>query len=273
MSGSAEPHRARGGRKTLYQMYVADARSVNRQGKVAVTQDDLVTSHLFYVIQVAKEYRNLGIPFEDLMSEGNLGLMEAAKRFDRTRGVKFISYATWWIRKRMWDLVARQVSLVRIPKYRLEQLRHVRHIERDLRSSLGRNPTIDEIAHGASLPSADVEALFTQSQREISLDTIVNADSGMRLEEVVAEKATMPPDGGLFRERAAASLLRFLDHLPSRQREILSMHYGLGGTKVQTLAEIGRVLGVSRERVRQLERQGLSRMRRLMDMQDHAAAV
>jgi RNA polymerase sigma factor (sigma-70 family) len=271
MSGSAEPHRVRGGRKTLYQMYVADARSVNRKGQVPVTQHDLVNSHLFYVIQVAKEYRNLGIPFEDLMSEGNLGLMEAAKRFDRTRGVKFISYATWWIRKRMWDLVAHQVSLVRIPKYRLEQLRRVRQVERDLRSSLGRNPMIDEIAHAASLSSADVEALFTQSQREISLDTVVNADSGMRLEEVVAEKTTAPPDGGLLRERTAASLQRLLEHLPHRQKEILSMHYGLGGERVKTLAEIGRILGVSRERVRQLERQGLSRMRRLMDP-NHAAA-
>src|SRR4029453_3376721 len=114
------------------------------------------------------------IPFEDLMSEGNLGLMEAAKRFDRTRGVKFISYATWWIRKRMWDLVARQVSLVRIPKYRLEQLRRLRQVERDLRFTLGRSPTTDEIARSAALSPAEVEALFTQSQREISLDTIVN---------------------------------------------------------------------------------------------------
>ena len=273
MSGSAEPHRARGGRKTIYQLYVADARIANRQGQPSITQNDLVTSHLFYVIQVAKEYRNLGIPFEDLMSEGNVGLMEAAKRFDRTRGVKFISYATWWIRKRMWDLVARQVSLVRIPKYRLEQLRRLRQIERDLRSSLGRTPTIDEIAQSASLPTTDVEALFTQAQREISLDTIVNVDSGMRLEELVAEKATAPPDGGLVRERTAASLLRFLDHLPQRQREILSMHYGIRGERVRTLAEIGRILGVSRERVRQLERQGLSRMRRLMDMQGRAAAM
>jgi RNA polymerase sigma factor (sigma-70 family) len=273
MKGSAEPHRARGGRKTLYQLYVADARSVNRRRETAVTTHDLVTSHLFYVIQVAKEYRNLGIPFEDLMSEGNVGLMEAARRFDRTRGVKFISYATWWIRKRMWDLVARQVSLVRIPKYRLEQLRRLRQVERDLRFTLGRNPTTDEIARSAALSPAEVEALFTQSQREISLDTIVNIDSGLRLEELVAEKAAAPPDGGLVRERTAASLLRFLDHLPRRQKEILSMHYGLRGEKVRTLAEIGRILGVSRERVRQLERQGLTRMRRLMDMQGRAAVV
>lgn len=271
MSGSEEPHRVRGGRKTLYQMYLADARSVNRRGQTPVTTHDLVTSHLFYVIQVAKEYRNLGIAFEDLMSEGNLGLMEAAKRFDRTRGVKFISYATWWIRKRMWDLVAHQVSLIRIPKHRLEQLRRVRQIERDLRDSLGRTPTTDEIAHGAAMPTSDVDALLVQSQREISLDTIINTDSGMRLEELVAEKTTAPPDGGLVRERTAASLLRFLEHLPRRQKDILSMHYGLSGERVQTLAEIGRALGVSRERVRQLERQGLSRLRRLMDIRDRQA--
>ena len=272
MSGSVEPHRVRGGRKTLYQMYVADARSVNRPGVPAVTTNDLVTSHLFYVIQVAKEYRSLGIPLEDLMSEGNLGLMEASKRFDRTRGVKFISYATWWIRKRMWDLVARQVSLVRIPKYRLEQLRRVRQIERDLRASLGRTPSVEEIAQGVAMKSAEVETLLSQSHREISLDTIVNTDSGMRLEELVAEKATAAPDVSLFSERTAASLLRFMDHLPSRQKEILSMHFGLGGAKVRTLAEIGRTLGVSRERVRQLERQGLTRLRRLMDLQSRPIA-
>src|SRR5712691_1576942 len=100
--------RERGGSRSVYTMYVADARNVNRTPRPHTSsRKDLIETHLFYVIQVAKEYRNLGIPFEDLLSEGNLGLLEAAQRFDRTRGVKFISYATWWIRKRIWDLISR----------------------------------------------------------------------------------------------------------------------------------------------------------------------
>jgi RNA polymerase primary sigma factor len=173
-------------------MYVADARSVQHPDKAASTSDhDLVESHLFYVIQVAREYRNLGIPIEDLLSEGNLGLIEAASRFDRTRGVKFISYATWWIRKRICDLAARQASLVRIPKYKQERLRRLRSAERELRSTLGRTPTTEEIARSSGLPPDEVDSLHRQAQREVPLDTIINRDSGLRLEEVVSEHSTI----------------------------------------------------------------------------------
>jgi RNA polymerase sigma factor (sigma-70 family) len=265
MSGPYETPRGRGGR-SVYSLYVADARYVNREPRVRNGSDqDLVESHLFYVIQVAREYRNLGIPLEDLMAEGNLGLMEAAGRFDRTRGVKFISYATWWIRKRIMDLVSRQASLVRMPKYRLEKLRMIRAVERELRGLLGRNPTVEEIARSGSMTVAEVEALGRQSQREISLDTVVNIESGMKLEEIVAERASCPPDAGVLGESDDSFVVRYLEHLPRRQREILSLHFGLGGCKAMTLAEIGRRLGISRERVRQLERQGLVRLRRLME--------
>lgn len=260
--------------RSVYAMYIAEARSVNRNRKGNTdSTKDLVETHLFYVIQVAKEYRNLGIAFEDLLAEGNLGLMEAAERFDRTRGVKFISYATWWIRKRMWDLVARQVSLVRIPKYRLDRLRRVRQVERELRGSLGRVPSVEEISRVSGLTITEVESLNGHPQREISLETIVNMDSGTRLEEIVAEATACPPDGNLARESSEMSLLRSLEHLPTRQREILSMHYGIGGRRPATLAEIGRRLGVSRERVRQLERQGLVRLRRIMETENRYATA
>lgn len=260
--------------RSAYAIYIAEARGLNRNRRgTTETTKDLVETHLFYVIQVAKEYRNLGIAFEDLLAEGNLGLMEAAGRFDRTRGVKFISYATWWIKKRMWDLVARQVSLVRIPKYRLDRLRRIRMVERELRATLGHAPSVEEIAHASGLSTLEVESLGSQSPRELSLETVVNVDSGMRLEEVVAEATSCPPDGNLARESSENSLLRSLEHLPTRQREILSMHYGIGGRRPFTLAEIGRRMGVSRERVRQLERQGLARLRCIMETENHYATA
>ena len=266
-----EPSRSHS-KRTIYTMYISDARNVYRsqKEKPSLSERDLVESHLFYVIQVAREYRNLGIPLEDLLAEGNLGLMEAAGRFDRTRGVKFISYATWWIRKRIWDLVARQVNLVRVPKYRLERLRRFRAAERTLRSSLGRPPTLEEIAGECRFSLAEAESLRNQPQRELSLETVINTDSGLRLEDVLAERSSRAPDSNLFRENSESSLLHFLDHLSPRQREILSMHFGLGGRRPATLAEIGRQLGVSRERVRQLERQGLTRLRRLMTPEKHS---
>src|SRR5207249_1716568 len=149
----------------------------------------------------------------------------------------------------------------------------VRAIERELRGLLGRTPTVEEIARGCSFSTAEVEALGRQSQREISLDTIVNLESGMRLEEMVAESAACPPDMEVLRESNGSYVVRYLEHIPGRQREILSLHFGLGGRKALTLAEIGRRLGISRERVRQLERQALARLRRLMEMKGQRYAA
>lgn len=260
--------------RTLYGMYVADARAVQSPDKAqSNVPSDLVESHLFYVIQVAKEYRSLGIPLEDLLAEGNLGLIEASRRYDRARGVKFISYATWWIRKRMWDLAMRQVSLVRLPKYKQERLRRVRAAERELRNQLGRDPLAQEVSTACGLGLAEIASLQSQSQREIPLDTIINADSGLRLEEVVAERNAIQPDASILAAGASASLAAYLEHLPSRQRAILAMHFGLEGKRPSTLAEIGRRLGVSRERVRQLERQGLARLKRLLEVDGYTAAA
>src|SRR5206468_923010 len=160
----------------------------------------------------------------------------AAGRFDRTRGVKFISYATWWIRKRIMDLVSRQASFVRIPKYRIERIRRIRSAERELRGLLGRTPTVEEIARSCSISVFEVESLSRQAQREISLDTIVNTESGLRFEEIVAERAVCPPDAEMLRERDGSCVARHLEHIPRRQREILCLHFGLEGRKALTLA-------------------------------------
>lgn len=263
--GGSRDSRGESGSRSAYQLYLSDARQIDRRPD---HPRNLVETHLFYVIQVAKEYRNFGIPIEDLLSEGNLGLLEAAERFDRARGVKFISYATWWIRKRICDLVARQISMVRLPKYRLARLRKLRMVEADLRAILGRQPTSEEIARQAELTRAEVDTLQGQAQREVSLDSLVNTDSGLRLEEVLAETSTRSPDSDLIRENCEDLLGRLLRRLPTRQREVIAMHFGLGGRHPTTLAEIGRRIGVSRERVRQLERQGIARLRHLMRPQE-----
>jgi len=260
--------------KSLFAMYLADARSVQRPGGSDPSDSrELIESHLFYVVQVAREYRNFGIALEDLLAEGNLGLIEAAGRFDRTRGVKFISYATWWIRKRIWELISRQASIVRLPKYKQERLRRMRSAEKELRSTLGRDPSLEEIADAARISLSEAQTLAGQSHRDLSLETILNEESGLRLFEVLSETRVPSPDGGIARESAALSLIRYLDNLPARQRKILAMHYGLGGVRASTLADIGRVLGVSRERVRQLERQGIARLRRMLETDGHLSAA
>ncbi len=227
----------------------------------AIDANRLVEAHLADVARVAKEFRRFGIPMEDLQAEGAVGLLEAASRFDPRRGVKFMSYATWWIRKRIRDIVMRQISLVRLPRYRLERLRRVRTAERALAAASGARPTIEEIAKQAGIASEEVSSLLGFSRREVSLDDLSSAETGQKVGETVAQRLMRQPDAALMEEDASSLLAETMESLPEREREILTMRYGLDGDRPLSLAEIGRRFQISRERVRQLETGALKRMR------------
>jgi RNA polymerase sigma factor (sigma-70 family) len=258
--------------RPLYLRYLADVRALVERR--AAEDDslpieditDLVESNLFYVFQVAWDYRGLGIPFEDLLSEGNLGLIEAAHRFDRGRGVKFITYATWWVRKRILNLVARQMNLVRLPKYKSERLRKVRAEEKRLAASLGRSPTREELAKATALSLRELEDLRQLGHRELSLEQMVGEENGITLQDTIADEEQPEPEEMLIRRDYEEFVLDLVDRLPDQERHVVQHRFGFAGRTCLTLAQIGRHLGVSRERIRQIEMQALTRLRRFIGL-------
>ncbi len=225
----------------------------------------LVESNLAFASWAARSYRNLGVSEEDLEAEGYLGLLDAALRFDPRRGVKFVTYAAWWVRKRIQELIAAQAGLVQVPEYQRRRLCRVRIAERVLAAALGRKPTIEEIAWHCDLEREDVDSLLEAARREVSLEEFVNPNSNLRIEEVLSEARTPAPDSGLLRAELRALLFRLMHRLTERQRRVLALRYGLGGRQPLPLAEVARRIGVSRERVRQVELKALRELRELMN--------
>jgi RNA polymerase primary sigma factor len=258
-------------RQPLYQRYLADVRALVARRSAAAAGDppddidDLVESNLFYVFQVAWDYRNLGIPLEDLLSEGNLGLIEAAHRFDRGRGVKFITYATWWIRKRILNHVARQIGIVRLPKYKSERLRKLRLEEKRLTGQLHRPPSVEELSRASQIPRDEIEKLRQIGQKELSLEQEVGSEGGLTLEETFADETRPVPEDALIRRNYEEFVNALVERLPAQEQTVVKHRFGFGDRQSMTLADIGRRLGVSRERVRQIEKQALGRLRRLID--------
>ena len=224
---------------------------------------ELVRRHEASVAWLAREYRHLGIPFEDLKGEGILGLIEAAGRFDPKRGVRFITYGLWWARKRIGEIAMRQASLVRVPRYRLRRLTRVRAAEHDIAAAIGRPPTTEEIAREAGMPVRDVETLLGYCRREVSLQERVGSMATLLLEETIAGCPDAAPDAGLFREDRESLLWKLLSELPDRQQRILVWRFGLDGHSRKTLAEVGEILDLSRERVRQMQSRAIASLRRL----------
>ena len=227
----------------------------------SASQIGRIEDHLDRVLPLAWEYRHLGVPLEDLEAEGALGLLEAAARFDPSRGVRFLSYAVWWIRKRMVEAISRQSLLVRLPRGAVERLRRVRRSERELTASLGRPPTCEELARATGLREREVDLVLLSARKEVSLEEPVGRDRTRSLEEILADPRDPGPESALAQASGSSEVQRLLHQLPARPRTVLVLRFGLEGDPELTLADIGERLGVTRERVRQLERKGLELLR------------
>ena len=217
--------------------------------------------NLKLVVSIAKTFRNKGLGFEDLIQEGNAGLIRAVEKFDWRRGFKFSTYAVWWIRQAIIRALQTQGRTVRLPGHRQDELRWITDAERNLRSELGREPTLEEVAESVGRQPDDVESLLLASQTPASLDSdLASRDSGT-LADVVADAdaivSAREVDLGRLRHAMQASL----DLLDAREREILVRRFGLDGGPELTLEELGRSLSLSRERVRQIEARALMRIR------------
>jgi RNA polymerase primary sigma factor len=227
-------------------------------------RNELVESNLSFVVKVASEYRNIGIPFEDLLNEGNIGLIEAAHRYDPRKGTKFITYAIWWIRKSILKALSEQSNLVRVPNYQMKKVKAVRSTERALRESLGRTPQRDEISREMESSVAKVDQILQFNLKEISIDARVGREKDTPISDYLVDESVNSPEESLIRKENKSLIRNALSVLNQQEQVVIAQRYGFGSGKPRTLKEIGAEMGISRERVRQIECQAKERLRRYL---------
>ena len=223
--------------------------------------DKLVRSNLRFVVTVSKKYQNQGVPLPDLINEGNLGLIKAARKFDETRGIKFISYAVWWIRQAILQALAEQSRIVRVPLNRAGVLHRIARRKAMLVQELGREPTAIEIAEEVDLPRQEVEKTLAIARAHISLDAPVAPGEDGRLLDYLPDRVSPSPDEPILEKALTEALEAALGTLHAREAKVLRLYFGLGDEDPMSLEGIGSRLGVTRERVRQIKEQALKRLR------------
>ena len=223
--------------------------------------ESLVRANLRFVVSVAKKYQNQGVSLSDLINEGNLGLIRAAHKFDETKGIKFISYAVWWIRQAILQALAEQSRIVRVPLNRAGTLHRIGRRANTLLQELGREATHAEIAEGMDLTEEEVAKTVAISQVHLSLDAPLGAGDDTRLLDYLADEDSMAPDEQTFERALADAVAESLASLKERESKILRLYFGLDGDEPMTLEEIGTRMGITRERVRQIKEKALSRLR------------
>jgi RNA polymerase primary sigma factor len=231
---------------------------------------DLVKSNLSFVVKIASEYRNMGLPFEDLLNEGNIGLIEAAHHFDPSRGTKFITYAIWWIRKSILKALSQHSAMVRIPNYQLKKVRNVRNTERMLAKELGREADREEISKELRVTIAKIDEILQMKMRELSLDDKVGKDKDTPMSDYLVDGRSINPEDELIKNESQVVIRMALRSLTDQEQTVIINRFGLEGGRVFTLKEIGEKLGVSRERIRQIENQAKKRLRKLIARQQRS---
>ena len=223
--------------------------------------EKLCKANLRFVVSVAKQYQNQGLSLPDLINEGNLGLIKAARRFDETRGFKFISYAVWWIRQSILQALAEQSRIVRLPLNQVGSLSKMNKISSKLEQKYERPPSADEIAAEMEIPEQKVMETLRMSTRTISIDAPLDVDEEMKFLDVFVVDDALGTDDNLIRESLAREVQRSLATLTEKEREIINLFYGIGVPHNYTLEEIGDMFDLTRERVRQIKEKAIRRLK------------
>ena len=221
----------------------------------------LVTTNLRFVVSVAKQYQNQGIGLQDLINEGNLGLIKAAQRFDETRGFKFISYAVWWIRQAILQAIADQSRIVRLPLNQVGVINKIKKETARLEQTLNRLPTTEEIANAMDMPVYKVAEIMKMNNHPQSIDSPIAPNEETRFVDVFVHDNDVNTDTSLMKESLSSEINDLLKTLPDKEADVLRLFFGIDTTHEHTLDEIGDKLDLSRERVRQIKERALKRLR------------
>ena len=235
-----------------------------RQGD-KLAEERLINANLRFVITVAKNYQNEFVTLPDLISAGNMGLIKAARRFDETRGFKFISYALWWIRQSILQTITKEGRFVSLPANKQNFMAKYAKVVSRLEQELERTPSRAEIAKEMDIDESYLAKMLQGVDKPCSLDAPINDDEDSYRIDTVADSSEPSPDDELMRESLCTDVASLLSKLPAQQREVLEMSFGIGGNRAQSLEEIAMRKGLTRERVRQIKTKALARLRHITD--------
>jgi RNA polymerase primary sigma factor/RNA polymerase nonessential primary-like sigma factor len=227
--------------------------------------DYMVKCNLRLVISISKKYLNRGMTLSDIVEEGNIGLLKAVERFDYKRGFKFSTYATWWIRQAIERALVNQCRMVRIPVHMTENINKVLKAQTSLQYKLGRDPTMSELSTETDMPFSTLKKVFDAMKQDTSLDMPVGEDDNLNLHEVISkESESLDPYSHVESESVKKLILQWLNYLNDNEKEIIVKRYGLNGEEPATLESIGNDFGITRERVRQIEKRVIAKLQRLV---------
>lgn len=224
-------------------------------------KDELIKSNLRFVVSIAKKYQTSGISLLDLINEGNLGLIKAAEKFDPDRGYHFISYAVWWIRQSIMLAISQKASLIRLPLNRTADLQKIERVHKKLENKFGREPSANEIAEELDMDNEEINHLRNITQDFVSLDSTLGDSEDTTILDMIVDPKADSPDEQVFEESLINSLNEVLDTLTDSEKEILCMRYGLNGYEPMSLQQIGDKFNLSKERIRQIEKKAIRRLR------------
>ena len=223
--------------------------------------EELVKANLRFVVSVARNYQNQGLPLNDLINEGNLGLIKAARKFDEKKNFKFISYAVWWIRQAILKALAEQSRIINVPLHRVGTITNIGKAQNKLEQVLERLPTADEIARELGVDEKEIHEIMRIGNRHVSLDKPLQTDEDVRLIDALHNHDQELPDVGAIKTSLSGEIEKLLDTLSTAEKEVIKLYFGIGQGTPHTLEEIGKRVHLTRERVRQIKQKGLRRLR------------